>query len=211
MGSRIILRKPFPYIYKRYALLLILLNVVVFYARRYFPNISVYFPLNTVAILYYKMYWQFVTYMFMHADFSHLFFNMLGLLIFGIQVEKTIGSREFLLFYFVTGALSGVLSYLYFYFTGQNSTLVGASGVVYAILYAYAVLYPKSVFFIWGIIPLPAPLLVVLYTAIELVSQIFSVSNVAHFTHLFGFFVAWLYFVIRMGIHPIKVWKNAYK
>jgi membrane associated rhomboid family serine protease len=64
---------------------------------------------------------------------------------------------------------------------------------------------------VWGIIPIPAPILVLIYTIIELGSQFFTVSNVAHFTHLFGFLTAWLYFVIRMGIHPIKIWKNAYK
>lgn len=211
MKNRNFLRRPFTYSYNRYTIILILLNVLIFYARRIFQNIDIYFPLNSIAIARYKMYWQFVTYMFMHGNLSHLFFNMLGLLIFGTQVEKTIGSKEFLMFYFVTGALSGVLSYLYYYFTGQNATLVGASGLVYAVLYAYAVLYPRSTFFFWGIIPIPAPVLVVIYTVIELGSQIFTVSNVAHYTHLFGFFTAWLYFVVRMGIHPIKVWKNAYK
>ena len=211
MKTRNPLRRPFEYKYKRYSLYIILINTVLFFLSPYSPRIDIYLPLNPIAILKYKMYWQFVTYMFMHGNLSHLFFNMLGLLIFGTQVEKTIGSKEFLMFYFVTGALSGVLSYFYYYFTGQNATLVGASGLVYAVLYAYAVLYPRSTFFFWGIIPIPAPVLVVIYTVIELGSQIFTVSNVAHYTHLFGFFTAWLYFVVRMGIHPIKVWKNAYK
>ena len=158
------------------------------------------------------MYWQFATYMFVHGSFSHLFFNMLGLLVFGLQVEKTIGSKEFLLFYFLTGIFSGLCSFGYYYFTGQfNVSLLGASGAVYSILFAYAVLYPRSTFLVWGIIPIPAPILVLIYTIIELGSQIFTNSNVAHYTHLFGFFTAWLYFVIRMGIHPIKIWKNAYR
>lgn len=211
MKSKNPLRMPFKYSYKRVTLYLILINVLVFFLSLNIPKLGIYFPLNTVAVLYYKMYWQFGTYMFMHGSLFHLFFNMLGLLIFGTQVERTIGSKEFLLFYMLTGILSGVFSYGYYYFTGQNASLIGASGVVYSILFAYAVLYPRSTFFVWGIIPIPAPILVLIYTIIELGSQFFTVTNVAHFTHLFGFLTAWLYFVIRMGIHPIKIWKNAYK
>ena len=94
MKNRNFLRRPFTYSYNRYTIILILLNVLIFYARRFFQNIDIYFPLNSIAIARYKMYWQFVTYMFMHGNLSHLFFNMLGLLIFGTQVEKTIGSKE---------------------------------------------------------------------------------------------------------------------
>lgn len=212
MKTRNPLRRPFEYKYKRYSLYIILINIVLFFLSPYFPRIDIYLSLNPFAILKYKMYWQFATYMFVHGSFSHLFFNMLGLLVFGLQVEKTIGSKEFLLFYFLTGIFSGLCSFGYYYFTGQfNVSLLGASGAVYSILFAYAVLYPRSTFLVWGIIPIPAPILVLIYTIIELGSQIFTNSNVAHYTHLFGFFTAWLYFVIRMGIHPIKIWKNAYR
>ena len=147
-----------------------------------------------------------------HQNISHLFFNMVGLLIFGLSLERAIGSKEFLLFYLITGTLSGVFSFLVFKFTGQYRVfLIGASGAIYAVLFAYAVFFPRSIIYIWGIIPLPAPLMVVLYAIIELGSQFFSSDNVAHLTHLFGFLSAWLYFVIRMGIHPVKVWKNTYR
>ena len=66
------------------------------------------------------MYWQFLTYMFVHSNWSHLFSNMLGLLIFGISVERSIGSKEFLLFYFLTGILCGVFSFFFHYFTGEQ-------------------------------------------------------------------------------------------
>ena len=90
--------------------------------------------------------------------------------------------------------------------------LCGASGCLYAILLAYAVVFPKSVISIWGILPVPAPLLVGIYAIIEIISQIFSVNGgIAHMTHLAGFLFAWLYFVIRMKINPWKVWKNAYR
>lgn len=89
---------------------------------------------------------------------------------------------------------------------------MGASGAIYAMLLAYAVIFPRSRIFIWGILPVPAPVLVIAYAVIELGSQIIGVSsNVAHMTHLAGFAFSWLYFVVRMGINPYKVWKNIYR
>ncbi len=169
--------------------------------------------MNPILVHKYHMYWQFLSYMFVHQNISHVFFNMLALLVFGINLEKAIGSREFILFYLVCGALSGFFSFLVYWFTGYYQVfLLGASGAVYAVLFAYAVFFPRSVIFIWGIVPVPAPVLVLIYAIIELGSQFFgNGSNVAHMTHLFGFFAAWLYFVIRMGIHPVKIWKNTYK
>ena len=89
MKSKNPLRMPFKYSYKRVTLYLILINVLVFFLSLNIPKLGIYFPLNTVAVLYYKMYWQFGTYMFMHGSLSHLFFNMLGLLIFGTQDRKS--------------------------------------------------------------------------------------------------------------------------
>ena len=116
-----------------------------------------------------------------------------------------------MLFYLVCGALSGFFSFLVYRFTGQYRVfLLGASGAIYSVLFAYAVFFPRSVILVWGIIPVPAPVMVLIYAIIELGSQFLgSRGNVAHMTHLFGFLAAWLYFVIRMGIHPIKIWKNA--
>ena len=71
--------------------------------------------------------------------------------------------------------------------------------------------FPRSIIFIWGIIPVPAPIMVLGYAVIEFVSQFVGSSNVAHMTHLAGFGFAWLYFVVRMGVHPVRVWKDAYR
>ncbi len=216
-NKRLIFRRPFPYVNRKYSLFLILINFGIFGIRFVFPNLAEYIQyygaMNPVLVEKYHMYWQFLTYMFVHQNFHHVLFNMLALFFFGLGFEKTTGSREFLLFYLICGAFSGFFSFLVYRFTGQYRVfLLGASGAVYAVLFAYAVFYPKSVIFIWGLIPVPAPILVCIYTLIELGSQFLgSGSNVAHITHLFGFFAAWLYFVIRMGIHPIKIWKDAYR
>jgi len=148
--------------------------------------------------------WSFVTYMFMHGGLTHILFNMFGLFIFGIHVERQMGSREFLLFYLVTGALAGILSFIIYALSGSMLVnLVGASGALYAVMLAYAVMYPSSIIYIWGIIPLRAPVMVLGYTILSLLFIVTGGGgNVAHATHLAGFVFAWLYFMIRFGISP---------
>jgi membrane associated rhomboid family serine protease len=170
-------------------------------AYRFF---AVYLPMRPMLVIEEKWIWTFVTYMFMHADFGHVFFNMFGLFIFGLQVERQMGSKEFLLYYFVTGTLAGVASFIVYYLTGNlRVALVGASGALFAVELAYAVFFPTSIIYIWGILPLRAPVMVLGFTALEL---IFSLTggrgNVAHLTHLAGFAFGWLYFIIRFGVSP---------
>jgi membrane associated rhomboid family serine protease len=149
--------------------------------------------------------WTFVTYMFVHGGVTHILFNMLALFIFGIQVERYMGSREFLLFYFITGILAGVFSFGVYYFTAPYVPLLGASGAIFAVELAFAVFYPDAIIYLWGILPLRAPIMVLGFTAIELFSSITSRNqSVAHLTHLAGFGFAWLYMVIRFGINPWK-------
>lgn len=209
------IRRPFTYSYTRVTLGIIFLNFIIYAACYVSPTLFRYCygygALSTRAVIIGKYYWQFLSYMFLHSNMSHLFFNMLGLLVFGLQLERAVGSKEFLLFYLVCGILSGVFSFIVYYFTGQyRSVLIGASGAIYAVLFAYAVFFPRSIIMIWGLIPVPAPILVLIYTIIELVSNFLGSSNISHMTHLFGFLGAWLYFIIRMGIHPIKIWKNTF-
>ena len=90
--------------------------------------------------------------------------------------------------------------------------LMGASGALYGLLFAFAVIFPRNNIYFWGIIPIPAPILVAIYVGIEISSQLLSFRDgVAHLTHLVCFAVAWIYFVVRMGINPWKVWKDAYR
>ncbi len=212
MTKPLFIKRPFKYIYFGAVFYIMAVNILIFLITNVFSFINVYsLSLNPVCIVEYKMFWQFFTYMFVHGNFNHVFFNMLGLLMFGIRLERVIGSKEFILFYFVTGIFDGVLSFVFYMITGSyNVFLMGASGALYAVMFAYAVLFPKSVFYIWGLIPVPAPLLVLVYTIVEIFSQLTGAGgNVAHMTHLFGFFAAWLYFVIRMSVHPLKVWRNS--
>ncbi|MDE6244048.1 MAG: rhomboid family intramembrane serine protease [Treponemataceae bacterium] len=207
------LRRPFKYSYFNASLILIAANCFVFAITSFFPNLQFYLGMCPAFVIYKKMFWQPFTYMFVHGSLMHLLSNMIGLLFFGISVEKAIGSKEFILLYLICGFLSGLCSLGYYTLTrSYMSILVGASGALYAILFAFAVIFPRAHIFVWGILPIPSPLLVLIYAGIELFSQFYRTnSNVAHFTHLFGFATAFVYFLVRMGVNPIKAWKDAYR
>jgi len=206
-----IIRQPFRYANYNIVYWLIGINTLIFIAARFFGRevqyyATIYLSMIPAAIIEEKWIWTFVTYMFMHGGFSHLFFNMFGLFIFGIQVERQMGSKEFLIYYFVTGTVAGIFSFIVYYLTGNfKAALMGASGALFAVELAYAVFFPNSIIYIWGILPLRAPVMVLGFTALELIFSVTaSNSGVAHFTHLAGFAVGWFYFMIRFGVNPWK-------
>ena len=205
-----IIRKPFRYSFYHAISIIIALNLIVFFLTMIFPRLQVYLGMSYFGILLHY-YWQPLTYLFVHSGWSHILFNMLALFFFGISVERAVGSKEFLLFYFLCGILDGIISTVLYRLLGITVLLVGASGAVYALLFAYAVIFPRNVIYIWGIIPVAAPLLVFVSALTEITSQISGGSGIAHLAHLAGFAVAWIYFVARMGIHPLKVWKDAWR
>jgi membrane associated rhomboid family serine protease len=206
-----LIRRPFRYRYDNVVLVLIGVNILVFLVQRIFASrdITVYLAMIPIAVIH-GWVWQFLTYMFAHGGISHLLFNMLALFIFGIQVERRMGSREFLLYYLLTGILAGMFSFLVYWFTGAVLIqLVGASGAIFAVQLAYAAFLPDSIVYIWGILPLRAPVMVLVFTALELVFSVTGFrSGVAHFTHLAGFAFGWLYFLIRFGINPWKAMRG---
>lgn len=204
------IRKPFSYVSWNIAFILIGINGLIYFFTQLDPTLIRYFSLNPILCVYNKMYWQVFMYQFIHGNFSHLLSNMFGLLFFGIAVERKIGSKEFLLFYLLAGTLSGCISLVVYLATSTYYVfLMGASGAIFAVLLAYAVLYPDSIIYLWMVVPIPAPILVIGYAAIEAFS-IFSSPNsgIAHSTHLIGFGIAWLYFLVRFGISPIRVWRR---
>ncbi|MDR1249134.1 MAG: rhomboid family intramembrane serine protease [Treponema sp.] len=200
------LRKPFRYRYDNTVLFLIGVNVLVYVMQWINPRLNSYLALNPVFILRHKYFWQFVTYMFAHGGISHILFNMLALFLFGSQVERRMGSKEFLLYYLSTGILAGVLSFFVYWATGAYHVfLLGASGAVFAVQLAYATFFPDSVIYLWGLLPLKAPVMVLGFTALEVFSSVTGFrSGVAHLTHLAGFALGWLYFLIRFDANPWK-------
>ena len=172
---------------------------------------------------------QSVTYMFMHGNFSHLFFNMFALWMFGTAVEYRLGLRKFLLFYLVCGLGAALLQELTWTFTVgrmmtqlsaagatdlellalrqgmlNNMITIGASGAVFGLLLAYGWLYPEAkVMFIFLPIPIPSRVFVAIYAVVELVAGVanFQFDNVAHYAHLGGmiFGAALLYYWKKRG------------
>lgn len=204
-------RRQLPWAQNNIALILIAINVALFFlGSGILPGsvggrLTAYLAMNPVLTVRGGYVWQPFTYMFAHASISHLTFNMLGLFFFGTQVERAMGSWEFLLFYLVSGLVAGLVSLLIYWVTGAFGVyLLGASGAVFAVLLAFATYYPDADIFVFGLIPIRAPILVLVYTGIELFSQMRGGTGVAHLTHLAGFGAALAYFPVRQGINPLR-------
>lgn len=149
--------------------------------------------------------WQLVTYQFLHGGFSHIFFNMFGIWIFGAELERDWGSARFGVFYLLSGIGAGLLQI----FVSDLPT-VGASGALFGILIAYGMLYPNRKLLIFPLfIPVAAKYLVAFYAAIELFRGISGANTgVAHWAHLAGGLTGFL--LLKFG-KDIGVWKLANK
>jgi membrane associated rhomboid family serine protease len=203
------LRRPLRYSFYNATIILIVVNVLIFLFSYYVDRrgVSAIFLLQPADVFQNGALWQFVTYMFFHAGWSHLFFNMLALFMFGIQLEQRMGSTEFLLFYFFSGICAGIVTALFFEAMGFGNTYVlGASGAIFAVMLAFAAFFPDARIFVLGILPLRAPMLVVIYAGIEVFSQLINPrSGVAHLAHLTGLAFGYLYLVVRYGMNPIAI------
>jgi membrane associated rhomboid family serine protease len=148
-------------------------------------------PLQPIDGHVYFRFWQIVTYAFLHstAQFSHLLFNMLGLWMFGAEIERYVGPRRLLAVYFasvVTAALSQL--FIPLLFGAPPAPTIGASGGVFGLLLAYAVMFPKrKVIPLIPPIPMPAWLFATIYAGIELFLGVTgTLAGIAHFAHLGG-------------------------
>jgi membrane associated rhomboid family serine protease len=133
--------------------------------------------------------WQLVTYSFLHGNGLHLFVNMLGLVMFGSEVERVLGYRRYFTYYFIS-VLSAALAQLVMsaMTAGPPYPTVGASGGVFGLLLAYGMFFPRRmVMLIFPPIPMPARVFVFVYAAIELYLGVTGTqAGVAHFAHLGG-------------------------
>ncbi|MBF9015360.1 MULTISPECIES: rhomboid family intramembrane serine protease [unclassified Oceanispirochaeta] len=205
------IRKPFPYTFNNISLILIGINITVYFLTMMSPRLTVYLSLNPVLFFRDHFYWTALTYMFVHGSMNHILFNMLGLFFFGPQLEERMGSWEFLTYYLATGLLAGLMSLGVYFLTGStNVFLMGASGALFAILLAFAVYFPFSKIYLFGIIPMQTTVMVSLYAGIEIFSLLFGGrGNIAHGTHLLGLLIGYLYFMIRLGTDPVKVFRDS--
>ena len=201
---------------------LIFINIIMFLATlinqdMMVSNFALFYPSSS-----FFRWWQIITHMFMHGGFWHLFFNMYSLLIFGSVVERMIGQKKFLIFFFVCGLGAVALhlgveflqaqSYISAMGRGDSGAMalysalkrtptLGASGAIYGILIAYAMIFPESkMTLLFPPVTLSAKWMVVVFGCIELVTGVSGVaSGVAHFAHLGGMLFGWLL---------IRYWRN---
>ena len=194
---------------------ILIINVIMFVATLVNEN----FMIKTFAMFYPASplfrWWQPLTHMFMHGGWWHILFNMYTLVMFGMVVERVLGTKKFLILYFVTGlgavALHTGVEWLDIHRLAASSDLaaqsdiidmlrtpmVGASGAVYGVLVAFAMLYPEArMTLIFPPVTLDAKWMVAIFIGIELVTGITGTQvGIAHFAHLggalFGFLLVW--------------------
>ena len=183
-------------------------------------DLAQYLGLHYIGASDFRPY-QFVTYMFMHGSFAHLFFNMFALWMFGNAIENAWGPKRFLIFYLVCGIGAGLTQELvqYIQFSDIHNfqnvnlggrivpvedylnmlTTVGASGAVYGILLAFGMMWPNSMIYLYFLIPIKTKWFVLIYGLLELFTGFSSIDNVAHFAHVGG---------MVFGLLLILYWKN---
>ena len=142
--------------------------------------------------------WQLITYSFLHAGVTHLAFNMFGLWMFGADLERVWGSKRLAIAYFAS-VLTGGLAQLLVGAGAYGGPVVGASGGVFGLLLAYAMLFPnRTIIPLFPPIPMPVKVFALLYGGLELILGVTgSQAGVAHFAHLGGMlggFLALQYF-----------------
>ena len=188
---------------------LVAINILMFIATLVNENFMVAnFAMFYPASPFFKP-WQILTHMFMHGGFWHIFFNMYSLLMFGSILERSLGPKKYLIFYFVTGlgaaALHTGVEWMQARVFIANAAVdayqqllvtptLGASGAIYGVLIGFAMLYPQArLTLIFPPIPMTAKWLVIIFAAIELFSGINGIQDgVAHFAHLGGMLFGWL-------------------
>lgn len=155
--------------------------------------------------------WSPVTYMFVHGGFWHLFVNMLVLFFFGPPLERAWGSREFLKFYLVSGLGGALISLLFLPLpvVEPATTVVGASGAIFGVMLAFALMWPDARIYVWGILPVRAKWFVAALAFFTLYATFAGGGgNVAHWTHLGGLVTGIVY--LRHGERMSRVLDRAF-
>ena len=159
---------------------------------------------------------QFITYVFMHGSFEHLFFNMFALWMFGSVIENYWGGRKYLLYYLMTGIGAAMTHYIVLNHQLQAliptideenldyilslPNIVGASGSIYGLLLAFGMLFPNDRIYLYFLFPIKAKWFVLIFGLLELFSGITGTADgVAHFAHLGG---------MVFGIMLILLWRR---
>jgi len=202
---------------------ILIINIIMFLASM----ANVEFITETFALFYptspFFRIWQPLTYMFIHGGFWHIFFNMYMLWIFGSVVENIIGSKKFLMFYIICGLGAAAVHYgvnalqIQHFIDGgaadaiskivriKSTPTVGASGALYGVLIAYAMLFPDSrLTLLFPPVTLSAKWMVIIFAGIELVTGVLLTRDgIAHFAHLGGMLAGFLLIMMWRKSHRL--------
>ncbi|MFT5934608.1 MAG: membrane associated rhomboid family serine protease [Hydrogenophaga sp.] len=173
---------------------LIVINVLVFLLQQVLGDLLVLWlalwPLGSGLF----MPWQLGSYAFLHGSLMHLAFNMYGLWLFGSELERVWGSRRFGVFYASSVLVAALVQLGVTAMVGSSAPTVGASGGLFGLLIGFAMVFPRrTITPLLPPIPMPAPVFVTLYGALELTLGVTgSATGIAHFAHLGGLLGGWL-------------------
>lgn len=182
---------------------LLIINVLVFGADYVLQRQGIYLG-NILALFSLQsgnfQVWQPLSYMFMHANLTHIFFNMFNLWMFGAAMENFWGTKRFLTYYLACGIGAGLL---YMLLPGLHIT-VGASAAVYGLLLAFGMTFPNEYIYLYFLMPIKTKWFVTGMIVIELLQGIFySYDGVAHFAHLGGMLIGFL-LIMWWRKHPFS-------
>jgi uncharacterized protein len=180
---------------KWFAALIFVVCIAIFILQIAFPWITDQFSLTSSMIT--TRPWTILTYIFLHGGFEHIFYNMFALAIFGFVLENVIGGKKFLTVFFASGIAAGIGSLLFY------DSSIGASGAIYGVMGALAILRPKMTVFVGYGIPLPMIVAVILWSAGDLFGFFAPLGNTAYAAHLFG-----LAFGLAYGLYIRKEYKE---
>src|SRR3989344_660485 len=165
------------------------ITVVVFVLQIIFPAITDNFSLVSTEV--FSRPWIILTSIFLHGGIEHLLYNMFALFLFGLILEEIIGGKKLLILYFSAGLLASIATIPFY----QAS--LGASGAIFGILGALAILRPRMVVWV-SFVPMPMFIAILVWAAIDLFG-IFFPSNIANAAHLAGLFLGVLYGLFLRG------------
>ncbi len=179
-------------------IILIGVNVAAFVLFSLAGRLALEFALSAEGVTQFKL-WQFVSYMFIHANVWHILFNMWGLYLFGTVVLSLLGTARFLTLYFLSGVSGAGLWLLVNW--NMRSYLVGASAGVFGVMMAAAMLYPNmKIQLLFPPIPMTMKVFVLIFAGIEVLNELSNTQGgVAHLAHLGGFLCAYVYITYLYG------------
>jgi membrane associated rhomboid family serine protease len=173
--------------------MILLICIVVFFLGAIIPGLNGYLILNTDNVM--QRPWTLLTHMFVHANFDHLFWNMIVLFFFGMELERRVGERKFLEIYIVSGIVAAIGQMMI-----AGGSMLGASGAIYGVMGCLAIIAPEIRVLLFFIIPLSIRSAVVLFALIDFL-MMGAADNIAHMAHISGLFVGLAYGQAMMRWH----------